>query len=99
MNRRTYLQAISALFATATLGSCTTSSNKEEKAINRAEKADTKRRYGLCGGVGRRGLCLPAAAFAGIQKTRAVLRAGGARGARDPGGGEPGRCRVYPKAV
>lgn len=41
MNRRTYLQAISALFATATLGSCTTSSNKEEKAINRAEKADT----------------------------------------------------------
>ena len=38
-------------------------------------------------GIGRRGLRLPAAAFAGIQKTCDVLRAGSARGARNPGEG------------
>ena len=41
MNRRKYIQALSALFATATLGSCTApSSEKEERQAARADKAN-----------------------------------------------------------
>lgn len=42
MNRRSYLQALSALFATVTLGSCAgTTSDKEEHRAAKADKANT----------------------------------------------------------
>ena len=42
MNRRSYLQALSALFATATLGGCvSTTSDKEERRAAKADKAST----------------------------------------------------------
>ena len=43
MNRRTYLQALTALFATTALGSCTQGSvdRKEEKLSDKADKAAT----------------------------------------------------------
>lgn len=42
MNRRSYLQALSALFATVTLGSCAgTTSDKEERRAAKADKANT----------------------------------------------------------
>ena len=43
MNRRTYLQALTALFATTALGSCSQGSvdRKEEKLSDKADKAAT----------------------------------------------------------